>query len=292
MGSIKNLVLVDGYHSPERTALARSWQHALQGIYLKGNLTTTPEKYVEYMAPALDGKANVVIECSWHQQVCNKGFVEPEWQAVIEIRRARYRMLDRLALACNAVLIHHTTPAFPQEELNVQWVLYKPVLALRRNMEPTPMHNPNEGPGIGRWANGVVLVVGDQHGATKQPYDVERNIAFCSMSRIGCSEWLSRQMDLYGVRESHLYWINARDAKDRWTADGFVDALRPSYVVALGDEAARWCVRAKVKYTKVAHPQYWKRFHSQEEYALLPLLRLMTRGVPPDALAPQKSVRY
>jgi len=91
------------------------------------------------------------------------------------------------------------------------------------------------------------------------------------------SLWLNRQLAEAGIDEKHLLWFNST------LADG--SSLDPVYlkdletmdpvIVALGGNAEKWLLKVadRTDYLKVHHPQAWKRFHSSEEYPLIPILK-------------------
>lgn len=120
----------------------------------------------------------------------------------------------------------------------------------------------NEGPGIGSWRPGqVTLLVGDSAGVL-----------------LG-DNWLSEQLEIEKISEDDLYWISSRDADQLWTDPEFLDELRPKRVIALGDEAARWCgVVARVEHREIPHPQTWRRFHQAKAYPLIDLFKEKTHA--------------
>jgi hypothetical protein len=121
---------------------------------------------------------------------------------------------------------------------------------------------PNLGPGVGRWKPGcVTLLVGDRPTSNA---DVG---PFCSM--IGCSPWLSEQLEQSGIREMDLYFVNAYDLQGLAIDPRFVDRLRPKAIVALGNQATAWCTTHGLEHVKVPHPQSWRRFHAAEPYPLV-----------------------
>ncbi len=129
----------------------------------------------------------------------------------------------------------------------------------------------NTGPGIGHWDPGhVTLMVGDRMNG--KPGDPLSDLPFVSFNEGGCSAWLARGLESASVPEDELYWINAFDRNGDATWDDFVGELSPKKVIALGENAAAWCAAAGVKYSRVQHPQFWKRFRSSEHYPLFSLL--------------------
>jgi adenylate kinase family enzyme len=126
----------------------------------------------------------------------------------------------------------------------------------------------NRGPGIGNFKPGNILIVGD---TASNPLIDNIDLPFVHWE--GCSPWLAMQLDYAGVPESELYWVNGFRLDGGIQSKDFVDELQPRLIVALGEEAARWCEIADLKHTRVEHPQYWKRFRHADQYPLVNLLR-------------------
>jgi hypothetical protein len=119
----------------------------------------------------------------------------------------------------------------------------------------------NQGPGIGRWAPGlVVLLVGE--GPSDNP--------FVGFTRAGCSAWLAERLEEAKISEASLYWVNAIAEDGRPNSTWFIRHLRPRWIVAMGRVAEEWLGSGSVfAYTPVVHPQFHKRFHHREPYALV-----------------------
>jgi hypothetical protein len=126
----------------------------------------------------------------------------------------------------------------------------------------------NKGPGIGNFKPGNILIVGD---TASNPLIDNIDLPFVHWE--GCSPWLAMQLDYAGVPETELYWVNGFRLDGGIQSKDFVDELQPRLIVALGEEAARWCEIADLKHTRVEHPQYWKRFRHADQYPLVNLLR-------------------
>jgi thymidylate kinase len=118
----------------------------------------------------------------------------------------------------------------------------------------------NGGPGVGHFAPGNVLIVGEQ---------VNARARFPFVDDRGCALWLAERLDEKGVSESELYWVNALDPDGEWTDPDFVDGLEPRKIVALGKVAETWCRENGLAHTGVIHPQCHKRFFYHQPYPLL-----------------------
>lgn len=124
----------------------------------------------------------------------------------------------------------------------------------------------NNGPGIGMFAPGVTLMVGEMCnvGRFNEPF----------IADTGCSPWLAQQLENAGIPETKLYWINALTPKGDVTNPEFISLLNPKHVIALGSTAIDWCrFAAGDDFIKVPHPQFWKRFKHDQRYPLLDVLR-------------------
>lgn len=206
---------------------------------------------------------------------------------------AQRRMLERVALKCGAMVVMCRPP---WEVVKANWARRKgdeliqeeawlkqvydgyaqvrtdlpvldfdytqPVISLDRLFEyVTKALSPYRPPatGVGQWGPGSTLLVGERVSSAGWP-----DMPFVSFHEGGCSAWLARQLESWRVPESSLYWVNAYQLSPDFM--GRDDA--PKKVVALGKVAAAWCRKAGLAFDEVPHPQFWKRFHSHEEYEL------------------------
>jgi len=125
----------------------------------------------------------------------------------------------------------------------------------------------NTGPGIGMFAPGNTLLVGDEvnkkAGKDGWPF----------VAPGGSSLWLATLLENAKIPEHGLYWINAKtDGQE--TGGSFLDALAPGKVIAMGLKASQWCNRhVQGRFYTISHPQYHKRFRHSEPYPLIDLLR-------------------
>jgi len=141
---------------------------------------------------------------------------------------------------------------------------------LRDALERVRRRPPLGAPGGGVWRPGVsVLIVSGRPGGGQTAPSEANRTPFSGLHRGGCSIWLADRLEAAGVPEDALYWANAADAAGRETDPSFVGALSPRKVIALGENAAAWCLRAGVTAAEVPHPQYWRRFRRHEPYPLI-----------------------
>lgn len=301
-----SLFLIDGMNIANRTMVA----YELRGKFPKDTVEyydcgdqTLPYFYVRMMRDVLEKQKSVIIESSWRDQYVLHAMGEPTSMPVEFMR-----MLDRIALGCDAIIgycradtntyarnlraplsydtikdtvhkMHTSWEALDNRGLscvpiNTQDVGFKTDLEIL--WDRAEIQSRNVGPGIGRWTKGSVLIVGDKHGPSIQPYKVDMNIAFCDMAKAGSSFWLSQQLASAEIPERKLYWINAYNAKDEPTDSSFVQELSPISVISLGDNAARWCADNHIRHEQFQHPQYHKRFNFNEPYPLIARLAELT----------------
>lgn len=305
------LILVDGMNIANRSMcakfIARQFPPTDSELHSYEGDRTAPQ-YVSAMSGAIDGYAWEIIESSWKADEIMGKIGEPT-----KLAREHRRMLDRLALGCDVqhvicygdnrlyaenankiasydklkdaiAKIHHewmTLPAdgFIQTKVNMTGADFtQDVDIMLERMEI--FAGRNKGPGIGHWNPGkVVLLVGDSHGPTTQPYHVQANIAFCDMAKPGSSFWLSQKLDLASIQEKHLYWINAFGKDEKPTDPAFIERLQPISILTLGEIAARWCRAHNLRHEPFSHPQFHKRFHHNERYKLTDRLEELTEGL-------------
>ena len=132
----------------------------------------------------------------------------------------------------------------------------------------------NPGPGYGAYGKQSVVIVGDivndNGGIADWPF----------VSHQGCSPWLAEQLEHANIMERQLYWVNAAmRRRDQQVAldPGFLNDMQPKKIVTLGDNATQWAKRHGLSHEAFPHPQFWKRFHHDEVYPLIPALCALTR---------------
>ena len=130
--------------------------------------------------------------------------------------------------------------------------------------------------GVGAFIEGNVLLIGEQ---ASDPKNAPEQQPFCSSK--GCSGWLNKLLEVEGIQEEKLFWLNALyNDGTKVMLWHYVDALRPAVVIALGNVASKLCTEQKISHEKCYHPQYWKRIHSKERYALVDLLKRYQESIP------------
>ncbi len=242
--------------------------------------------------------AQVALDRSWYSE----GIYGPVVRGVDRLDGADLRMLDRLALAYNAVLVLLRSR---REEALAVWrsrteYVRDPRLfdeIFDRYASLTSRHLPtividratvaphafvgyvrerllevrgraNAGPGIGyfgppRGLGRQTLVVGERASSGGAV-----DTPFVAFHNGGCSRWFAQRLDEAGASERGLYWVNARRPGGAWQDPSFLDHLTPLRVVALGSVAERWLRRIAglTRFETFDHPQYWKRFRFHDPY--------------------------
>jgi hypothetical protein len=96
---------------------------------------------------------------------------------------------------------------------------------------------------------------------------------FCST--LGCSGWLNKQLIENEIDESSFFWVNvvSNDLITMEPLQKIVDTIKPKIVIALGNFASKKLAELHIDHIKVFHPQFAKRFRSNEEYQLIKILK-------------------
>lgn len=241
-----------------------------------------------------------VIDRMYHSELV----YSPLYHGVPQRYGPRTRLLDRLIWTTCRVIIHclpsyetcHQAWASGREELVKDEETFEQIYAAYRALQFTTPHisydwtrddlndlamlvakaevlmYPNKGPGIGHFRPGNVLLVGEQSNTPGLGLD----LPFVHWD--GCSPWLAEQLTHGGIDEQDLYWVNSKNLQGDLLCPDFLEDLSPVVVVALGEDAARWCDLTGIPHVQVPHPQYWKRFRAPDPYPLITLLQEHLRG--------------
>ena len=127
---------------------------------------------------------------------------------------------------------------------------------------PSPAVVRHELPVIGTTKTSPVCLIGNRSGLS-----CVMNLPFVAPDATGCAWWLAEQLKV--VDNSGLVWF---DSYGITAVPESVLAIRPRLYVALGDRAARWCERAKIEFSHVEHPGFWKRFKTGKPYPIVELI--------------------
>jgi hypothetical protein len=126
---------------------------------------------------------------------------------------------------------------------------------------------PNPAPGI-VYGNPAarILIVGEQYNVRARPQGP--HIPFVGTGRNGF--WLAHQLELLGIPESELAWVNAVQPDGRRT-EFDLGAFNFDLAITLGATAKNWVYfqRTIKNWLAFPHPAFWTRFKSKEQYPLL-----------------------
>lgn len=149
-------------------------------------------------------------------------------------------------------------------------------LVLRRNRYLANVVHFN--PARGCLNPGAVVLVGDRPGPGAPKDPSYHHTPFYSTKN--SSAWLNCLLLKERIPEDRLLWINAYDKDGVPNDPTILLNLRPSNIIALGGNAAKWlkgaCGLEAGQFVETYHPQYWKRFRSSERYPLLDILKGLT----------------
>lgn len=153
---------------------------------------------------------------------------------------------------------------------NKQLDVLKRIMIRERLTPKTQLH------GVGAMRAGNIMLVGERASGSQRG-KLTNNRPFCTLR--ACSGWLNGQLDVAGIPEERLYWINILDP------DGipisilpYLEQFPPSHIICLGGTALKQVARQlgasnQIPILSQTHPQYCKRFRSAEPYPLILLLK-------------------
>lgn len=244
-------------------------------------------KYMVSLRPALRG-ADLVLDRSW--------LSEPIYASVYRgtasrITQEQRRMLERAALQAGMVVVR----CLPSEEQCVKTFLSGREEMLDSTEQLRAVYQAYAA-GLDTWLPIVdfdytkdsldellkrattarqaykprVVLLGDRP-AVRSLEQAVFAVPFVSFTGPGCSTWLAEQLNAEGIAEHALIWFNAYGAEGRALSPSKLPVGIP--VVALGNQAANWCVEHEVPCRLVPHPQAHKRFAFNEPYPLIKILK-------------------
>lgn len=297
------VTIFEGPDGSGKTTLARAFAAATGARYVHcGPLPHLRQglarAYAEAMLPAALGHQDVVLDRCW--------LSEPPYGRAFRggldrLGRTRTRMLERLAARCGATVVLCLPPydtvranylarrkremLETEAQLRQVYASYEEQLrtdlptltydygtderGLSGLIEAVQLIRPHRHlttvASAGFW-HAPVALVGEAFGEPKE-HDPLYQWPFASFTGGGCSEWLTQQLELEGIAERQLLWVNADQDL------GLLDTVERKLVVALGAKAEAALYRDKIVGRAAPHPQAWKRFNHGQRYPLLDLLK-------------------
>jgi len=256
--------------------------------------------YVEAMLPAVLGHRDVVMDRCWYSELIYGSVFRSGTSRLVS---AQVCQLERLAMRCQTTLVwclpavETTIKNFnarrnlelldTDEQLRKVYELYDlDRCTLRRiyydyeTMTFEVLKDSVQSAGYQAHSleansagnlDGRVLLVGDSFGPHKEG-DPLYQWPFGSLSPLGCSRWLTEQLEQCNIEEVDLCWVNADEDED-----AILELGDGKDVIALGIQAGDVCQNLFDFAREAPHPQYWKRFKANEPY---PLMKLLTELLP------------
>lgn len=295
------LTIFEGCDGTGKTTSAMAYAKATDAIYVHFPAMNRvgpglPRMYVEAMLPALLGLRDVVFDRCWMSEV---PYGQVFREGLDRIGEINVRILERLAFRCGTIIVR-CDPGIElvRKSFNARkgiemldsisqiedvYRLYGTIKSglpmisfdykrssiddLLKDAEylRTEAHPVN-------WASAGnllarVCVVGDKF-VERKDCDAFYQWPFGSFSKSGCSHWIVSQMMANKIQENQLFWIDAD--KDLSMMSQLV---RATNIVALGDYASKRLSSMNMRHTRVEHPQFHKRFDSNNRYPLFDIIK-------------------
>lgn len=305
MTRCKRVIILEGVDGSGKSTYAAALSKSLDAMVVHHgpykDITDGPElarRYVDSMLPALLGEKDVILDRSWlSESIYGRAYRG----GVDRLGTLLRRQLERLALRCGALVIRcdpgwDLVKASWQARKGDEYLKAIEQVALvhgmyqqlrtslsiveynftqaemsdvgSRHLLHPPCHTLRPLT-AGQWGASVVLV--GESFAELKPSDHFYQWPFGSFSSVGCSRWLTLQLEAGRFSESALLWVNA-DQDLTWLNDYKTDADEQPIIITMGKRA--WHEVIKVSsiphhIIPVEHPQYWKRFRADSTYPLI-----------------------
>lgn len=302
----RRLTIFEGPDGSGKTTAARSYALRTGAAYVHFgplfNVTTgVARMYVEAMLPALLGYQDVVFDRSWLSETPYGNAFRGGQDRIGYVGR---RMLERLAMRCAAIIVRCNPgweavkasyetgreemltdvgqlrqvydayccmeTALPVIEYDYRTDFLISNIAADLRTEPHLIQTRSAGN-----QRAKIMLVGESFAERKND-DAWYQWPFASFSKQGCSWWLTEQLDIRGISEADLLWINSDDPS-LYYSDHWADSDKK--VIALGKEASAVLSKIHIDHTITRHPQYIKRFGGAGEYELFNLIQEQINNV-------------
>ena len=301
---MSRIIIFEGADGSGKSTLAKKVATSIGAKYVHFGPLPQVKKglarmYVEAALPALLGYQDVVFDRSWLSETpYGNAFRGGSDRLGFEARR----MLERIFMRCQTSLVL-CDPGFTAvaktflsrkgeeyleslDQLGQVHKAYEHIqtsLPMNRHdytrsefpsdvnlLVATTAHKLSESAGN---ATARTLVVGENY-APLTDTDSFYQKPFCAFSGAGCSRWLTNQLEIAGIGEERLVWLNA-DNLIKMTRNKYDDVFRRvTKIIALGAIAASACRELQLpNVVEVEHPQSWKRFKYNEPYPIQEALK-------------------
>lgn len=135
----------------------------------------------------------------------------------------------------------------------------------------------NPGPGIGNWDADVLMVGAGPAQGGQPPF-----WPFISSRPDGPAAWLTEQLEMAGVLEQDLYWMNAQTVVDGVLVDEHPGTLLSKpwrLVVCMGEEALKWAEDCGFSNMVLApYPTWWWSYRPGKAYPAIQTIREVLRS--------------
>jgi thymidylate kinase len=305
-GRSARLIIFEGPDGSGKSSFAKEYaaKHGAQYVHFPALPRVNKglgRMYVEAMLPALLGYQDVVFDRCWLSEL-PYGVAFREGYDRLGV--ASRRMLERLALRCNAVVIRcnpgwelvktnymarkHLEMLDNVEQLQEVYNGYMAMNTALRTVEfnytvdqysdieeiiehhflgsLNSAQHPLELKSAGSWLADVVLV--GENFAERKDQDPWYQWPFASFSNEGCSQWLTQQLERGHIAENQLLWVNADQDLTVLQKAG----VSHRHYIALGRTAEAKLREVIGKPDVMPHPQSFKRFNYKQPYPLIPHL--------------------
>jgi len=250
--------------------------------------------YMDAMMPALLGYQDVVLDRCWLSET---PYANAYRRGKHRLDPADYRMLERVALRCGAVVVWCQPPidvmlenfgADGREE-------YLPSKEKLLEVQQSYMAATTQLPSITydytatSFTRGLctvleslryprhlayvasagslrpsIVLVGDSF-ANHNNFDSIYQYPLVSFKKTGCSYWLAKLLEDADIPEARLFWVNA---------DQDLRVIPPcQHIFALGELASKHLTYLGISHQLVNHPQHHKRFCSSDPYRLIEMIQ-------------------
>lgn len=289
------IIILEGPDGGGKTTLSERLRQVLNkdrltsvvkhGPYIGMSTEDLCKTYFRSMSPALTYNDHVIMDRSW--------LSEPIYGQVYRdgsnrMDRQRHRMLERVALARGAVVVHCQpdfalcVDTFKSRKGEEYLDNVDQLGAVYDGYESLPMQTclpvihydyekdtveellnkiqqrsiVNKASGGGAFKEGNMLMLCDKGPRTNMRPSAAIVPFINFLDNDGPSRMLADALEREGIPESDIYWINTQDYLGVPASPKFIKDLKPSKIFALGNNAYAWASNASIKAHKLPPPLY------------------------------------